>query len=168
MFGIRHATRKLWIKLIRSHRPCLTVQGTLTMENKNILVVYLIAWLVYLLGINAYSLCRHMNMMVTTISHFVPLVATTMSYIFLVLQGNTVAQFAFSSSNRQNMDLWSLWFRLWPLLLLLSFIAGIVHCAWIIRICFKTSFHRWLPVSITSVLMCLFAFFTVLLNFPDA
>jgi len=66
------------------------------------------------------------------------------------------------------MNLWSLWVSLWPLLLLATFGAGVAQTACLIVVSMKRELRAWLPVALTSTTMCAFSFLTVMSNFPDA
>jgi hypothetical protein len=137
------------------------------MENRAILEVYLAIWLVYLVGIYAYSIWRRKGVAIATCSHLVPSsVALSMAYIFLIKHGATVAQFV--AGDERGFSLWSTWVHLWPLLLLAAFLGGIVHVVWTIAACFIKKQRAWLPISVAGAAMCIFAFFTVGSNFPDA
>jgi hypothetical protein len=137
------------------------------MENRAILEVYLVVWLAYFIGIYAYSIWCHKGIAIATCSQFVPSsVALSMDYIFVIKHGATVAQFA--AGDERTMNLWSTWVHLGRLLVLAAFIGGIVHLAWTIAACFIKKQRAWLPISIAGTAMCVFAFFTVAPNPPDA
>jgi hypothetical protein len=100
-------------------------------------------------------------------AHSVPTVVTlTMTYVFLIAGGTTVAQFA--AGSEAGMDMWSLWFFLWPILFFGSAVSAVVAVIWTIVACVKKSLRRWLPITMAAVAMSLFAFLTVATNFPDA
>ncbi len=89
-----------------------------------------------------------------------------MTYVFLIAGGATVAQFVAGSESGK--DLWSLWFDLWPILLIATAASGIANFAWTIIACVKKSQRRWIPVALAALVMSMFALITVGANFPDA
>ena len=137
------------------------------MENRTLFITFLALWLPYVVGLHAYAYWRRLGQGIVMLSHAAPsLVAVTMAYIFLLSQGATVRQFV--AGREGEMDLWSLWVDLWPLLLLVTFGAGVTHAVWMIVVCVKRGSRRWLPVALTGTAMCTFSFLTVMSNFPDA
>lgn len=137
------------------------------MENRSLFIAYLVVWMPYAVGLHGYAWWRRLSHGAIVLSHAAPsLVAMTMAYIFLIGHGVTVRQFV--AGSEQGMDLWSLWVSLWPLLLLATFAAGVAQTVWIIAVSVKRAWRAWMPVALTGTAMCVFAFFTVATNFPDA
>ena len=137
------------------------------MENKAILLALIVAWGVSLLSTLVWARTKQLSVSKILCSQAIPIVVVlTMSYIFLICEGATVAQLI--SGSKSGMSLWSLWFHLWPLLLILTLISGFSNLVWTIVVSLKKPDRVWLPVSITALVMSLFAFFTVAINFPDA
>ena len=137
------------------------------LENRSILLVFLLFWVAYIAGIYWYAISRKLHKVIVTLSHAAPsIVALSMTYIFLIMHGATVRQYV--SESQLGMDLWALWVDLWPLLLFLTFGAGIGQTIGAIISCFKRNKRRWLPIAVSGICMCALAFFTVLSNFPDA
>ncbi len=137
------------------------------MENSTIFFAYLAIWCVYLVVVYAFGRHRRLHLGILSISHLVPsAVAIIMICIFLIGGGVTVAQYAAESES--GMDMWSLWADLWPVLLFFSAASGIVHLVWAFVACMKKNQRKWIPVAIATVLMSVFALYTVLCNFPDA
>jgi len=137
------------------------------MENGTIFLTYLIVWPFYLLGIHVYAHVKKLNQGWILLSHSVPsLVAVVMAWIFLISDGATVAQFAAGSES--TLRLWSLWFDLWPKLLLATFITGLVQFFGTFVLAIWPQRRKWIPVTLVGAVMSAFALMTVLLNFPDA
>ena len=137
------------------------------MENKTIFFTYLASWCVYLIAAYVWGHRRRLNLGVVSVSHLVPsAVAIIMIYVFLIGRGATVAQFVAGSET--GMDMWSLWFHLWPILLIATAASGFVNLVLTIVACVKKSQRKWIPVTFVALLMSVFAFFTVGANFPDA
>ncbi len=137
------------------------------MENRTLFIAYLVVWLPYVVGIHSYGQWRRLNQAVVTLSHAAPsVVAVTMAYIFLLGHGATVRQFVAGSEG--GMDLWSSWVGLWPLLLLVTFGAGVAQTVCLIAVSVKHGLRMWIPVALTGSAMCAFSFLTVMSNFPDA
>ena len=137
------------------------------MENRSILLVYLACWLLYIAGIYGYGFFRRASLAATTASHLVPTaIALSMAYIFLLAGGATVAQFAAGSTG--SMNLWSLWFHLWPLLLLAALISAIALAVWTVAAIVRAESRQYVPTAIAGTLMSAFGFVTVGANFPDA
>ena len=137
------------------------------MENRSLFVVYLVVWLLYVVGIHGYAWWKSLGQAVVGLSHAAPsVVAISMTCIFLIGHGATVAQFV--AHSERGMELWSLWVSLWPLLLLATFAAGIAQAIWIIAASVKREWRGWIPVALSGTAMSLFSFVTVASNFPDA
>lgn len=137
------------------------------MENRTILIVYLVTWCAYVIAAHLWAQRKRLHLGAIMASHAVPsAVALTMTYVFMIAGGATVAQFVAGSES--GMDLWSLWFHLWPVLLLGSAASGVISLVWTIVACVKTSQRKWIPITVAAVVMSVFAFFTVGANFPDA
>jgi hypothetical protein len=118
-------------------------------------------------GIHGYAWWKSLGQAVVGLSHAAPsVVAISMTCIFLIGHGATVAQFV--AHSERGMELWSLWVSLWPLLLLATFAAGIAQAIWIIAASVKREWRRWIPVALSGTAMSLFSFVTVASNFPDA
>jgi hypothetical protein len=137
------------------------------MESRTIFLAYLVVWCAYALAAHTWGWQKRLRLAGVIASHAAPsAVAVTMTYIFLLAGGSTVAQFV--AGSEAGMDLWSLWFRLWPILLLVSAASGVMSLVWTIIVCVNNSRRRWTPVTIAGVIMSVFAFLTVAANFPDA
>ena len=137
------------------------------MENSTVFFAYLLTWCGYLVGV--YTLCRwrHLHRGVTSASHLVPsAIAILMIGIFLVGGGATVAQFNVGSVLA--MTLWSLWFHLWPLLLLAAGASALAHLVWTGVACYRATYRKWIPVASSGLFMSVFGSFVVIQNFPDA
>lgn len=141
--------------------------GRSPMENRTILFAYLACWCVYLIAGYVWGHCRRLHLGAVTVSHLVPsAVAIIMIYVFLIGRGATVAQFVAGSESGMNM--WSLWFGLWPILLIATAASGFINLVLTIVACVKKSQRKWIPATFAALLMSVFAFFTVGANFPDA
>jgi hypothetical protein len=137
------------------------------MENRQILISYLIVWLPYVVCVHGYAWGGRLRQSVAALSHAAPsLVAISMTYIFLIRQGATVAQFV--AGSEEGVGVWSLWVSLWPMLLLATFAAGGAHLIWLVVACVKRQWRAWVPVALAGIVMSGFAFVTVAANFPDA
>jgi hypothetical protein len=137
------------------------------MESRTIFLAYLVVWCAYVLAAHAWGWQKRLHLAAVIASHAAPsAVAVVMTCIFLLAGGSTVAQFVAGSES--GMDLWSLWFRLWPILLLATAASGVIGLVWTITVCVKNSQRKWIPVTLAGVIMSMFAFFTVGANFPDA
>src|SRR5687768_14303099 len=137
------------------------------MENSTIFFAYLVTWCGYL--ITVYALCGRMQLHrgIASVSHIVPsAIALLMIGIFLVFGGGTVAQFV--SGSESGMNMWRLWFHLWPFLLVGAGLSTLAHLVWAAAACFMAIHRRWVLVSASGLLMSGFGFFTVIANFPDA
>jgi len=88
-----------------------------------------------------------------------------MIYIFIINGGSAVAQY--SANSQKGMDMWSLWFDLWPWLLGGAAIAVLGNLIWSIISIIKSK-KEWLPIAISGIVISALAFFTVGANFPDA
>lgn len=137
------------------------------MENRTIFFAYLAGWCTYLAAAYVWGHRRRLHLGVVFVSHIVPsAVAIIMIYVFLIGGGATVAQFVAGSES--GMAMWSLWFHLWPILLMATGASGFVNLVWTIIACVRKTQRKWIPISTAAVLMSAFAFFTVGVNFPDA
>lgn len=141
------------------------------MENQPLLMVYLATWVFYVLGIHWFVAEVGPNgraaQIIVGVSHAVPsLVALLMTYIFVIGQGATIAQFTAGSEHA--MSLWSLWHSQWPVLLLSTFTAGLLQAVWTVVAGLRPEWRGWLPIAGSGAAMCAFAFMTVVTNFPDA
>ena len=137
------------------------------MENRTLFMAYLVSWFLYVAGIHGYALWRRTGHGAVALSHAAPsIVAISMAYIFLIGHGATVRQFV--AHSERGMDLWSLWVRLWPLLLFATFGAGVAQAIWTIVVSVKREWRMWIPVAVLGTGMCAFSFMTVAQNFPDA
>jgi len=135
-------------------------------ENRELLVAYLATWLVYLVAIHCYAWWRRLCQPLVILSHAAPTtVAVSMTCIFLIGRGATVRQLTAYSEG--GADLWSLWAGLWPLLLLAVFGAWISQMFWTIIICANREHRIWIPITLSGAAMCVFAFMTVIENFPS-
>jgi len=138
-----------------------------TMEDREILIHYLVVWVPYVLCVHGYAWGGRLRQWIATLSHAGPsLVAVSMTYVFLIRHGATVAQYV--AGSEEGMGLWSLWVDLWPMLLLATFAGGIAQGIWVVVACFKREWWAWVPVALAGALMCGFAFVVVMSNFPDA
>ena len=63
---------------------------------------------------------------------------------------------------------WSLWLKLWPILVFVPLIAGVIQFGCVIAAAAVASQRRWIPIALAGVAMSAFAFLTVAHNFPDA
>ena len=137
------------------------------MENRSIFLAYLVVWCAYVLTVHIWGHRKRLHLAGVIFSHALPtIVSIVMTYVFLIAGGATVAQFV--AGSKTGMDLWSLWFHLWPILLFGSAASGIISLVWTIVACVKKPQRKWIPITIAAVMMSLFAFFTVGANFPDA
>ena len=137
------------------------------MENRTIFIAYLITWCAYVIAVHAWAHRKRLPTAGVAASHTVPtVVALTMTYVFLIAGGVTVAQFV--TASEAGMDMWSLWCHLWPILLFGSAVSAVVSVIWTIVACVKKSLRRWLPITLAAVVMSVFACLTVGANFPDA
>lgn len=137
------------------------------MENEALLILYLMTWCAYVPGAHVWAHRKRLHHVAIIASYAVPsVVAITMTYVFLIKGGATVAQFA--AGSRTSMDLWSLWVDLWPVLLLATAASGAVSVVWMILASANHSLRKWMPVSVAAVLLSAFAFLTVFANFPTA
>ena len=137
------------------------------MENSAIFHAYLISWCIYVVALYVFGRWRRLPLGTLSASHIAPTAAAIlMARVFLVGRGATVAQFAVGS--KSGADMWSLWFHLWPCLLLLTATSALAHLVWVFIGCAKESQRKWIPVSAASLLMSVFAFMAVGANFPDA
>ena len=101
------------------------------MENRTIFIVYLVTWCAYLFTAHIWAHRKKLHLAGVLASHAVPsAVALVMTYVFLIAGGATVAQFVAGSES--GMDLWSLWFHLWPVLLFGSAVSGVISLMWMI------------------------------------
>lgn len=89
-----------------------------------------------------------------------------MTYVFVIGGGATVAQYVAGAES--GMNLWSLWFNLWPFLLFATALSAFCSLVWMITACVKQAQRKWIPVSIAAVLLSVIALVTVGANFPDA
>jgi hypothetical protein len=95
--------------------------GVPAMENKELLIIYVICWMIYVGIVHTYAARFGLSRRTVVASHLVPsAVAVLMSLIFLVMGGATVRQLA----GGPGAGLWSLWVALWPLLLLVTFASA--------------------------------------------
>ena len=134
---------------------------------KNLLFYYIIAMCIYLIGMHVFAFRKKLSTKIVLFSHAIPtLTALTMTYIFIIGRGETVAQFAAGSETAMNM--WSLWVNLFPFLIFGTLGYAIIHFIWLIAAGVNKSTRKWLPIIIASLLMSIFAFFVVLINFPSA
>jgi hypothetical protein len=137
------------------------------MENRILFFAYLTTCAGYLLVVHIWAGKKRLPLAGVLVSHAVPsVVAFVMTYVFLIAGGATVAQFVAGSES--GMHLWSLWFRLWPILLFATAASAIINFMWAIIACLKKSQRRWIPVSLAAVVMAVFALVAVGVNFPDA
>jgi len=137
------------------------------MENKSLFLTFLFTWVVFLLITHIWSHRKGLPLAVATLSHIISsIVAIVMTYVFLIAGGATVAQFV--SGSDSGMELWRLWFHLWPILLFSAAASAIIGLIWTIIACIKKTQRRFVPTAIGTTAMSTFAFFTVALNFPDA
>ena len=140
--------------------------GSKRMENRNLLIVFLVVWVVYLFVVHT---CTWRRFPVATIiaSHAVPsAVAISMTYIFLISGGSTIAQFV--AYSEPGINLWRLWLTLWPVLSIVTVTSVLIYLVWTIIASVKKTQRHWVPVTICGVIMSGLAFITVFLNFPDA
>lgn len=137
------------------------------MENRPLFFNYLLCWIIYVAAIHIVGRRRHLSAGRIIASHFVPsFVACLMTYIFVIRGGATVVQYVAGSD--EGVAHWSLWVNWWPVLLFLTFVSGVVHFAWSIYSSVAKKERRWIPSAMASCAMSLFAFWTVMANFPDA
>ena len=136
------------------------------MENRTLFYSFLLAWLGYMLVAHVWAHRTRVPFLAVTASHAASsAVALVMTYVFVIARGATVAQLVAGSES--GMDLWRLWFHVWPFLLFFSGLSAFSGLVWTIA-CLKKPKRKLLPVAIGSVVMSVFAFFTVGANFPDA
>jgi hypothetical protein len=93
-------------------------------------------------------------------------VAATMTYLFLIVGGATTVQFNAGSPSRMNV--WSTWVDLWPVFLFITAASALGALIWSIVCACKKTMRLSLPVSISSLLLSVLAFFTVASYFPSA
>ena len=131
------------------------------------LPIYLIATAVTLVSSLLYAWWRRLNCGLVLFSNVTPVgVAVLMAWIFLIMRGSTTAQFV--SGSERGMDLWEMWFNLWPVLLFGTFLWSLIHFVLLIVAICKKSMRVWIPVIVATLLLTIFAFFTVASRFPDA
>ncbi|MBM3969151.1 MAG: hypothetical protein FJ302_04720 [Planctomycetes bacterium] len=137
------------------------------MENKSILIAYLVTWSLYVIGVHVFGKWKRLEKTNIVLSHSVPsAVAISMTFIFLIGHGATVRQFVANSD--RGMDLWSLWVSLWPLLLFATFGSGLAQAVLTIVALFKREWRVWAPITALGAGMSAFSFMAVGINFPDA
>jgi len=137
------------------------------MENRTIFIAYLITWCAYVIATHAWAYRKRLLTTGVVAAHTVPTVtALTMTYVFLIAGGATTAQLV--AVSEAGMGIWSLWFHLWPILLIGSAVSAVVSVIWTIVACVKKPLRSWLPISLATVVMSTFAFLMVVANFPDA
>ena len=135
------------------------------MENPEILVFYLISWAIAVVAIHRLGRRQRLPFGALLASHLVPsIVAILMTWIFIIRRGATVAQLA---GTGEALDLWSVWFKLWPLLFVVCIASTLLCLIWTVAAIAKKQ-KPWIPVAATETGLSAFAFFTVMLNFPDA
>lgn len=137
------------------------------MQDRSIFLAFLTCWGLYLVAVYGYSLFRQASLIAATASHIVPTAtAMMMIRIFIVGHGSTIAQFVAGSD--KGRELWSLWFHLWPWLLLISFLSAMVLLTCTAVVICRSELRKYIPVTVGGALMSGFCFFTVAANFPDA
>jgi len=137
------------------------------MENETLFIAFLVTWTVCVSASHIWAWRKGLPVAGVITSHAAPsAVVAVMTYVFLIGGGATVAQFVAGSES--GMDLWSLWFHLWPVLLFITGASAFGSFVWTIIACVKKPHRKWIPVAIASLLMSAFAFVTVGANFPDA
>ena len=83
------------------------------MENRNLLIAFLVVWAAYLFVVHIWAWRKQLPVARIIASHVVPsAVAISMTYIFIISGGSTIAQFVAGSES--GMNLWRLWLYLWP------------------------------------------------------
>lgn len=138
-----------------------------SMENRPIFIAYLVTWCAYVVAAHAWAHRKRLPVAGAVAAHIVPaVVALTMTYVFLIAGGATVAQFA--AGSEAGMNMWLLWCHLWPILLFGSAVSAVVSVVWTVVACVKKPLRGWLPITLAAVAMSVFAFLTVATNFPDA
>jgi hypothetical protein len=96
-----------------------------------------------------------------------PLVTTvTMAYLFLIAGGSTTVQL--NAGSPAGMNVWSTWVGLWPVFLLITAASGFGSMVWLGLCAFKKRMRASIPVSVASLMLSVFAFFTVISYFPSA
>ena len=137
------------------------------MENRNLLIAFLVVWVAYLFVVHIWAWRKQLPVAGVIASHAVPsAVAITMTYIFIMSDGSTIAQFVAGSES--GMNLWRLWLGLWGVLSIVTATSVLIHLVWTIIASVKKTQRKWVPVTICAVIMSGFAFITVFGNFPDA
>jgi hypothetical protein len=122
------------------------------MESRTTFLAYLAVWCAYVLAAHAWGWRKRLHFAGIIASHAAPsAVAVVMTYIFLLAGGSTVAQFAAGSES--GMDLWSLWFGLWPILLLVTAASAFMSLVWTIVGYVDNSQRRWTPVALAGVII---------------
>lgn len=117
------------------------------METRTLLVAYLGAWLLYLVGVHGYARWRCLSQAAAGLSHAAP------SFVAISI-------------------LWSMWVglsgELWPLLFLGTLGAGVAQAVWIMVVSVKREWRAWIPVALFGTAMCSFSFVIVIYNCPNA
>lgn len=145
----------------------LETSTILPMENSAIFLAYLGIWTAYLIALYTLRRRKTLRHSIVAISHLVPTaIALLMIRVFIVGGGGTVAQLA--SGSNSSMDMWRLWYNLWPLLLWVSGLSALVQLIWTILACSIATHRKWIPIAVSGLIMSAFGFFTVAANFPDA
>jgi|GEM_PF-706901 len=137
------------------------------MQNEILFLAFLIVWLPCVIGLHIWGHRHRHHPAIIIAMHAAPTaVASSMSYLFLIRGGATVAQF--SAGSEAGMDLWSAWFHLWSLLLPLIFIFVAIQLVGLVTACVKPSLRTWIPAILIGTLLSAFALYTVAVNYPDA
>jgi hypothetical protein len=137
------------------------------MGKQSLLIIFLIAWSLSVFGMHYYAYRKSLYQRVVLFSHsVVSIVAIILAVVFLVADTPMVRQYA--AGSEQRMDLWSLWVGLWPIILLVTFVTGIVLGIWSIINGVSPQRRKWFPISLVDTIGCFFAFTTTLYHFPSA
>ncbi len=94
------------------------------------------------------------------------LVACVMTYLFIFEGGASTAQLNAGSASRVNV--WRLWFSLFPLFLILTAGSGVTTFVWAIVCAARKSSRPNLGLAAGACCLSVIAFFTVAENFPSA
>jgi len=132
-----------------------------------LLQTYLLVSASTVLLVHGYAAWLRLRQVVVLAMH-VPttFVAGFLAWLFVVERGAAVAQFAAGDPARE--ELWSLWFRSWPGLLLGLGVVGAAHCMGLLFTSLDRATWRWVPVLLLCAANSALGFCAVLSWCPTA